>query len=78
MSVNYNSMTDEQLKRYMLDHRDDRQAFYAYMDRRHARTKKVLITASEALLPFDEYMKLSQERMQAHFGDRLSPRNEQD
>jgi len=78
MSVNYNSMTDEELKRYMLDHRDDLDAFHAYMDRRHARPKKVLITAEEAKLPFDEYGKLWDERMREHFGDKLNLRNEPD
>ncbi|AFZ33626.1 hypothetical protein Glo7428_5251 (plasmid) [Gloeocapsa sp. PCC 7428] len=77
MSVNYNSMTDEELKRYMLDHRDDEKAFYAYMDRRHARPKKALITAEEAKLPFDEYGSLWDERMREHFGDKLNLRNEQ-
>lgn len=77
MSVDFSQMTDEELKRYMLDHRDDQEAFYAYMDRRHARPKKALITAEEAKLPFDEYMKLSEERLRAHFGDKLNQKNEQ-
>lgn len=67
MSKDYDSMTDVELKLYMLDHRDDQEAFYKYMDRRHARPKKVLITATEAKLPFDEYMKLSAERLRSHF-----------
>lgn len=74
MSVDFNKMTDQELKRYMLDHRDNQEAFYAYMDRRHARPKKVLITAEEAKLLFDEYMKLSEERMRTHFGDALQPK----
>lgn len=75
MSIDYKSMTDQELKRYMLDHRDDQQAFHAYMDRRHARPKKVLITAQEAKLPFDEYMKLAEERMRSQFGDTLDRRD---
>ncbi len=74
MSIDFNKMTDHELKRYMLEHRDNTGAFYAYMDRRHARSKKVLITAKEAKLPFDEYMKLSEERMRAQFGDALQPK----
>ena len=58
MSVDYNAMSNRELKRYMLDHRDDEKAFSAYMDRRHARPKKVLITAQDAKLPFDEYGQL--------------------
>jgi hypothetical protein len=51
MSVDYNAMSIRELKRYMLDHRDDEKIFSAYMDRRHARPKKVLITAQDAKLP---------------------------
>ena len=44
MSVNYSSMTDRELRRYMLDHRQDDEAFYAYMDRRAARpTTEVIV-----------------------------------
>lgn len=42
-NVNYAGMSDRELKRYMLTHRDDREAFYAYMDRRHSRPGKVTI-----------------------------------
>lgn len=42
-NVNYAAMSDRELKRYILTHRDDREAFYAYMDRRHSRVHKVTI-----------------------------------
>lgn len=42
-NVNYAAMSDRELKRYILTHRDDREAFYAYMDRRHSRPHKVSI-----------------------------------
>ena len=42
-NVNYATMSDRELKRYILTHRDDREAFYAYMDRRHSRPHKVSI-----------------------------------
>ncbi|MEH2236510.1 DUF6887 family protein [Nostoc sp.] len=32
--VNYAAMSDQELKSYFLTHRDDKEAFYAYMDRR--------------------------------------------
>ncbi|MDF5708675.1 MAG: hypothetical protein PUP90_13685 [Nostoc sp. S4] len=35
--VNYASMNDRELKSYLLSHRDDKEAFYAYMDRRKVR-----------------------------------------
>lgn len=41
--VNYAAMSDLELKRYILAHRDDQQAFYIYMDRRHSRPDKVVI-----------------------------------
>jgi hypothetical protein len=47
MSVDYSSMSDRELKRYMLDHRQDNEAFYAYMDRRAARP------AAETISPND-------------------------
>jgi hypothetical protein len=40
--TNYATMTDEQLKRYLLDHRDDREAFHAYLDRRHTQNRPVI------------------------------------
>ena len=48
------------------------------MERRHARRrfKKYLITSEEAKLPFDEYMKLSEERMREHFGNALGSGDE--
>lgn len=41
--VNYATMSDQELKRYILTHRDDQEAFYAYMDRRHSRSHKITI-----------------------------------
>ena len=38
--IDYASMSDRQLKQYMLTHREDREAFYAYLDRRHSRSNK--------------------------------------
>lgn len=34
--VNYTIMNDQELKRYLLNNRNDQEAFYAYMDRRKA------------------------------------------
>jgi hypothetical protein len=42
-NVNYAAMSDRELKRYILTHRDDREAFYAYIDRRHSRPRKVTV-----------------------------------
>jgi hypothetical protein len=36
-------MSDLELKRYMLAHREDKEAFYADLDRRHSRSNKISI-----------------------------------
>ena len=46
-TANYDSMSDLELKRYFLDHREDQAAFYAYMDRRHARPNRQIISPDD-------------------------------
>ena len=46
-NINYAAMSDRELRQYILTHRDDREAFYAYMDRRHSRPSKVTIKLDE-------------------------------
>ena len=41
--VNYAAMSDQELKSYLLTHKDDKQAFYAYMDRRKSRHRDAAI-----------------------------------
>jgi hypothetical protein len=41
--INYAKMSDQELKQYLMAHKDDQDAFYAYMDRRHSRPNKVSI-----------------------------------
>ena len=41
--VNYAAMSNQELKRYMLAHREDKEAFNAYLDRRHYRSNKTVI-----------------------------------
>lgn len=45
--VNYATMTDAELKRYILAHRDDRNAFHAYMDRRYSRPNREAISPND-------------------------------
>ena len=47
MSANYEAMTDKELKRYMLEHRDDNEAFYAYVDRSRAAGRVIEIVAGD-------------------------------
>lgn len=70
--VDYVSMTDQELKRYFLEHRDDAEAFHAYMDRRHTCPQKEIIAAGELdHLPFDEQLRVVDERMRSHFSNQL-------
>ncbi len=41
--IDYTTMSDQELKQYLIAHKDDQDAFYAYMDRRHSRSNKVSI-----------------------------------
>jgi hypothetical protein len=41
--VNYAEMSDQELKHYLVKHRDDQAAFHAYLDRRQARSNKTII-----------------------------------
>lgn len=45
--ANYTAMTDQELKLYLVNHRDDREAFYAYMDRRKSRKRDVAIELND-------------------------------
>lgn len=67
MSVDFNAMTDDELRRYFLEHRDT-ESFHAYMDRRYAKPRQVLIEVGELdNLPFIEQLKLVEERMRQQF-----------
>jgi hypothetical protein len=41
--INYATISDSELKHYLVTHKDDQEAFYAYMDRRHSRPNRVSI-----------------------------------
>ncbi len=43
--IDYVTMSDQQLRQYFLEHRHDEAAFKAYLDRRRARSPKVITTA---------------------------------
>jgi hypothetical protein len=74
--INYALMSDQELKQYFLEHRDDVEAFQAYMDRRQSRPpQEPILAADEVDLPFEEQMKLIDERMRSRFGDPKKPLN---
>ena len=68
-NVNYQTMSDRELKQYLLTHRDDKIAFETYMDRRHRRkTQNILVEAGEIdNLPFPEQVKIVAERLSQRF-----------
>jgi hypothetical protein len=45
--IDYAAMTNQQLKRYFLDHRHDEAALQAYLARRHQRPKVVITTVDD-------------------------------
>lgn len=45
--INFAAMTDQELKRYFLDHRDDKAALEAYLDRRAQRPKSIITTVDD-------------------------------
>ena len=45
--VNYTAMSDQELKSYLLTYKDDKEAFYAYMDRRKSRHRDAAIQLND-------------------------------
>lgn len=45
--IDYTALNDQDLKRYVLTHRTDQKAFYAYMDRRHSRPSSTVIEPND-------------------------------
>ena len=67
-TVNYNDMNDQELKQYFLEHKDNKEAFYAYLDRKQQHPKKVIIGVNEldALTP-EQQIELITQRLQEKF-----------
>ena len=67
--VKYSQMSDQELKQYLLKHRDDQSAFEAYLERRHSLPRQTIIKAGELdRLDGEEQVKLVEERLKARFG----------
>lgn len=45
--VNYAAMSDQELRRYFLQHRDDKIAFLAYLDRLSKRPREIITTVDD-------------------------------
>lgn len=52
---NFQSMSQKELQAYMLAHRDDQEAFYAYVDKLHAEATWVEMPPLQSLEDLDNY-----------------------
>ncbi|MGB3300240.1 MAG: hypothetical protein WBA76_18410 [Phormidesmis sp.] len=53
--IDYAAMSDKALRQYFLRHRNDQEAFYAYMDRLNAKPRKIIANVGDP----DVYEKLT-------------------
>ncbi len=63
--VNFEAMNDHELKRYMLTHREDQEAFSAYLDRRHSRSNKTTIKFDDPAWE-EKIISVIQEKLDSH------------
>jgi hypothetical protein len=67
-NINYAQMNDQDLKQYLLTHKDDQQAFHAYLDRRHQKAQTPLFNAHELdSLSQQQQIELISQRLQQKF-----------
>ncbi len=64
--IDFNAMTLDEAKRYFLEHRDDQEAFYAYMDKLRASGRAIVIDPTD---PESEARAIAQvqERLRSRF-----------
>jgi hypothetical protein len=66
--INYANMSDQELKQYLLDHKDNQDAFYAYLDRKQEQPKQVIIKVNELeTLTTEQKIELLTQRLQERF-----------
>nr|WP_198648970.1 hypothetical protein [Cyanothece sp. BG0011] len=51
----FKAMTSQELKRYVLSHRDDNEAFYAYVDKINERQDRVVYPPLKSLEDMEKY-----------------------
>ncbi len=61
--VNYNAMSDAELKQYFLKHRGDEIAFQAYLDRINQRALRIIASAGDA--DFDDIQAAIRQKLEA-------------
>jgi hypothetical protein len=52
---NFQAMSQKELQRYVLDHRDDQDAFYAYIDRLHQEGNWIEMPPIESVEDLEQY-----------------------
>ncbi|NER27442.1 MAG: hypothetical protein F6J89_07345 [Symploca sp. SIO1C4] len=68
-TVDYSQMSDQELKEYFLAHRTDKNAFEAYIDRRHQKLHRPIISKEELnSLSVEQQEELINKRLQLKFG----------
>ena len=68
-NLDYVKMSDRELKQYLLSHKDDREAFYAYLDRKHQHPKQTILSVNELeTLTSEKKISLIRQRLQEKFG----------
>ncbi len=65
--IDYASMTLDEAKRYFLEHRDDQEAFYAYMDKLRRSGRAIVIDPTD---PDSEVKAIAQ--IQEHLGRQIN------
>ena len=63
--INYAVMNNQELKRYMLIHRENKEAFNAYLDRKHSRPNKTIIEFDDPAWE-EELISVIQEKLDLH------------
>ncbi|MDJ0597756.1 MAG: hypothetical protein QNJ37_02775 [Crocosphaera sp.] len=66
--INYSQMSNQELKQYLIKNKDNKEAFYAYLDRKQQQPKQVIIGVDELdnLTP-DQQIELISQRLQEKF-----------
>jgi hypothetical protein len=67
-TIDYAQMSDQELKKYFLDHKNDQEAFSAYLERRNQHPKQMILTVNELEnLSFEQQTQLISQRLQEKY-----------
>lgn len=61
---NFEIMSSQELKSYVLSHRDDNEAFYAYVDRLNERQDRVVYPPLQSLADLEKYPEVIEQMRQ--------------